>query len=76
MHVFNPKMGGGWKFYFPCWFSLNNSGTVKVITLSCWNIQKHLITYISAKLCVSNLPQSLYIGKNTDGAIYDFRKNS
>ena len=33
--------GGGGEILLPCWFSLNNSETVKALTLAFCSIQKH-----------------------------------
>ena len=36
---FNPNLGGGRGVVLPCWFSLNNSETVKAVTLTFCSIQ-------------------------------------
>ena len=56
----------------PCWFSLNNSETVKAVTLAFCSIQ-----YIALETFVPNLvsitrPQSADIGQNSEGGISDF----
>ena len=57
----------------PCWFSLNNSETVKAVTLEfCW-IQWYFIRDIRAKFGIFNLSQSPDIGQNSDGGISNFR---
>ena len=50
--VFNPNLGGvGWgNFMLLCWFSLNNSGTMKAVTLAFCSIQLRFI-----KIFVPNL---------------------
>ena len=70
---FNHNLGGGGNFTIPhpppphsFWFSLNNSEMVKAITL--W----HFIRDIHAKFGISNSPQSLDIGQNSDGGISNF----
>ena len=35
----NPNLGGGGIILPPCWYSFNDSETVKAITLAFWNIQ-------------------------------------
>ena len=49
----------------PSWFSLNNSETVKDLTLT-------LIRDIRDKFQIPNLTQSLDIGQNSDRDISDF----
>ena len=56
-----------------CWFSLNNSKTVKAVTLGFCSIQSHSIRDIRAKFGISNLPQSSGIAQNLDGDISNFR---
>ena len=67
---FNHNLGGGGNFTISpphsFWFSLNNSEMVKAITL--W----HFIRDIHAKFGISNSPQSLDIGQNSDGGISNF----
>ena len=36
---FNPNLDGGVKFILPCWFSLNNSETLKAVVLLICNVQ-------------------------------------
>ena len=49
--------------FTPCWFSLNNSETVKL-----W----HFIRNFQAKFDIPNLSQSPDIGQNSDGSISVF----
>ena len=63
----------GGNFIPPCWFSLNNSETVKAVTLAFCSIQEHFIRNIRAKFGISNSPQSPDIGQNSNGGIFDFR---
>ena len=56
-----------------CWFSLNNSETVKAVTLAFWNIQYHFIRNVRAKFGIPYSPQSSDIGQNSDRGIFDFR---
>ena len=65
-------MGGG-SFTPPSWISLNNSKTVKAITLEIGSIQLHSIRDIHAKFGIHNFPQPPDIGQNSDGGISDFR---
>ena len=55
-----------------CWFSLNNSETVKAATLALCSIQLHLIRDVRAKFGFPYSPQSLDIGQNSDGRISNF----
>ena len=55
------------------WFSLNNSKTVKAVTLEFCGIQQHFIRDIRAKFDIRNSSQSPYIGQTSDGGISDFR---
>ena len=57
----------------PCWFNLNNSETVKAVTLAFRNIQQHFIRNIRAKFGIHYSPQSSDFGQNSDGDISDFR---
>ena len=52
--------------------NLNNSKTVKSVTLAFCSIQKLLIRDIHTNLGIPNLSQSPDIGKNSDGSISDF----
>ena len=58
-----------------CFFSLNNSETVKAVTLafSIFSIQLHFIRDIRAKFGVPNSPQSPDIQQNSNGDICHFR---
>ena len=60
---------------FPCWFSLNNSETVKAVTLAFCSILQHFVGDIRAKFGIPNLPQSPDNGQNSDGVISDFRNS-
>ena len=57
----------------PNCFSLNNSETMKAVTLAFCSVRQHFIIDIRAKFAVPNLPQSPDIGQNVDGGISDFR---
>ena len=46
---------------------LNNSETVKAVTLEFCNIQQHFIRDIRPKFGIPNSPQSADIGQNSDG---------
>ena len=69
---FNFSLGGMGNFT-PSWFSLNNSKTVKVVTLEFCNIQQYSIRDIRAKFGIHNSFQSPDIGQNSDERISDFR---
>ena len=59
----------GWDNFTPCWFSLNNSETLK------WcnhDILQHFVRDIYAKFGIPNLPQSPDIGQNPDKGISNF----
>ena len=56
----------------PCWFSLNNSETVKDVTLAFCSIQKLFIKDICVKFGIPNSPQSPDIDQNSDGCISIF----
>ena len=67
-------MGRRGLFYgLPCWFSLNNSETVKAATLGFWSIQLNLIKF--AKFVIPYSPQSPDIGENSEGRISGFLVN-
>ena len=71
-----PGLGGGKITPLPpnwFWFSLNNSKTVRAVTLEFCSIQQYFIEDICAKFGIHNLPQSPDIGQNSDGGISDFR---
>ena len=57
----------------PSWFSLNNSKTVRAVTLEFGSIQQYFIEDIRAKFGIHNLSQSPDTGQNSDGGISDFR---
>ena len=63
----------GDNFTTPCWFFLNNSETVKAVTVEFCSIQYHLIKDICAKFGISKLPQSLDVKQNSDGGISHLR---
>ena len=69
--IINPNLGGGIVYPPPPpphpVDSLNNSETVKAVTLAL-----HFIRDILAKIGIPNLPQSPNIGQNSDGGISDF----
>ena len=75
--VLNLNLGvcGGCNFTTPppSWFSLNNSKTVRAVTLECCSIQYHSIRDTRAKFGIHNFPLSPDIGQNSDGCISDFR---
>ena len=71
---FNPNLGGGGGILPPpCWFSLNNSETVKAITLAFCSIQKYFIRNNHAKFDILNSSQSPDIGQNSEGGIPEFQ---
>ena len=55
------------------WFSLNNSQTVKAVTLPFYSIYQNFIKNICAKFGIPNLPQSLDIAQYSDQGISSFR---
>ena len=66
-----------WYFYLggryaPCCFALNNSETVKTVTLTFRSIRWFLIRDIRAKFGIPNLPQFPDVGQNSLGCISDF----
>ena len=63
----------GSNFTNHCYFSLNNSETVIAVGLAFCSIQKHFIGDIRDNFDIPNLPQSPYIGQNSDGTISDFQ---
>ena len=66
--------GRGWRVILPpCWFSLNNSETVKGATLAFCSIQLHLIRNVRAKFGISYSSHSPDNGQKSDGGISDFR---
>ena len=56
----------------PCWFSLNNSKTLKATSLAFCSIQLNLIRNARVKFGILYSPQSPDIGKNSDGGIFNF----
>ena len=65
--------GGGGNFTSsPCWYSLNNSETVKAVTLAFCSIQQHFIKGVRAKFGIPNSLRSLDTGQESDGGISDF----
>ena len=54
-----------------CWFFLNNSKTVKAVTLEFCSIQEHSIRDILAKFGIHNVSQSPDIGQDSDKGISD-----
>ena len=63
----------GWVILPSCWFSLNNSETVKAATLAFCSIQLNLIGDVRAKFGNTYSPQSPDIGENSGGCISNFR---
>ena len=63
-------MGGN---FIPCWFSLNDSETVKALTHAYCSSQQHFIRDIRANLGVPNLPQSPDTGQNLHEGNSGFR---
>ena len=58
--------------FYTCWFSLNDSETVKAVTPAFCSIQEHFIRNVHAKFSIPNSSQSPDIGQNSDGDISDF----
>ena len=54
-------------------YSLNNSETVKSLTLAFCSNQQHFIRDVRATFGIPYSPQSLDIGQNSAGGISDFR---
>ena len=72
--AFNPNQGEKQgNFTLPCWFSLDISETVEVVTLALCSIQQHLFRDIRVKCGIPNSPQSPDIGQNTGRGISKFR---
>ena len=72
----NPNLGGWGKrviLLTPCWFSLDNSETVKAVTLAFCRIQWHFIREVLVKFGILHSPQSPDIGQNSDELFSDFR---
>ena len=67
------KKNGVCSFTPTCWFSLNNSETVKAVTPAFCSIQQHFMRDILARFGIPNLPQSPDTGQNLDEGISDFR---
>ena len=66
-------MGGGGRNVTTYWFSLNNSETVKAVTLAVCSIPEHLIRNILAKFGIPYSLQSPDIRQNLDRGISDFQ---
>ena len=65
-------MGGG-IILPPCWFSLNNSERVKVVTLTFFSIFPNIFfEKFVPNLVFLTLPSLQIFGKNADGGISDF----
>ena len=64
---------GGGVILFSSWFSLNNSKTVKAVTLEFCSMQKYFIRDICAKFGIHDSPESPDIVQNSDGSVSDFR---
>ena len=60
-------------FYHFCWFSLNNSETLRAVTLEFCSIQQRFIRNIRAKISINNSSQSADTRQNSYGGISDFR---
>ena len=75
LHILTIILEGEGGNFIPCSFSLNNSGTVKAVTLPFCSIQQHFIRNIPAKFGIPNSPQFLDIWKNSDGGIPNFRNS-
>ena len=56
-----------------CYFYLNSSETVKVVTQAFCNSPQHFIWDIRTTFAIPNLPQSPDTGQNSEGGISDFR---
>ena len=73
--LINPRGGGD--FYPPpplsLWFSLNNSETIKTVTLVFCSIQKHFIRDIHAKFDIPNSLHSPDIGQSSGCGIFEFQ---
>ena len=65
--------GGGNFTPSPRWISLNNSKTVKPVTLKFFKIQLHSIRDSHSKFGIHNSSQSSDIGQNSDGGISNFQ---
>ena len=65
------------KFYTqlasPYWFCLNNSDTVKAVTLAFCSIQSNFVGDVLDNFGIHYFSQSPDIGQNSDGGISDFR---
>ena len=65
------------KFYTqlasPYWFCLNNSDTVKAVTLAFCSIQSNFVGDVLEKFGIHYFTQSPDIGQNSNGGISDFR---
>ena len=75
-HGFNPILGAAWRGNFTpssCWFSLNNSETVKAAILAFCIIQQQFIRDIRGKFGIPNLFQSLDNRQKSDGGISFFQ---
>ena len=57
----------------PVGFSLNNSETIKAVSLKFCSIQQRFTREVLTKFDIPNSPQSPDIGQNSDGCIADFR---
>ena len=76
MNFFTTNLSAEWEggiILEPCWFSLNNSETVKAVAMSFCSIQQTFIRDICAKLGIPNLPQCPGIGKISDEVISNFQ---
>ena len=64
---------GMWFYPHSCWIPLNNSATIKAVTVSFCSIQWLFMKGICAKFNIPNLPQSPDIGQISRQGISDFR---
>ena len=67
------ERGGAGSNFTPCWFSFNNSETVKAVTLAFCRIQQHFVRYIFAKFGIPMSLQSADFGENSERVISNFR---
>ena len=71
--IFSPILVGENFKPLAYWFSLNNSETIKAVTLAFCSIQQHFIRDIRDKFGIPNSPQSPDIGQNSGRSISNFR---
>ena len=73
LRTVNANLCGWGKILLLFWFSLNNSETVKAVTLVFWSIQQLFNRDIRTKFGIPNWFRSSDIGQNSDEGISDFR---